>query len=177
MDQGVAGLLGAAVGGAIGVIGTISAAWLTGRGQRRSQHEQWLRQVRRDAYVRFVGCLHRVDRDVALAEAALFSEGEQAPDFWPESVNEAGDALTAVLLEGPDEIYELALQVFHHVQAWLSAIRNARSEPPEARHEAWDPPGMDIGYAIDQFTLAASRILRDPNQGLRPASAREVSPP
>ncbi|MFD8543453.1 hypothetical protein [Streptomyces sp. NPDC059649] len=124
----------------------------------------------------FVGCLHRVDRDVRLAEATLFSDHEQAGDFWPESMNEAGDAITAVMLEGPDEINELALNVFYLVQEWLLAIRLTRIEPPEARQDAWNPPSTDIGYAIDQFTLAASRILRDPNQGLKSASAREVSP-
>ncbi|WP_138430278.1 MULTISPECIES: hypothetical protein [Streptomyces] len=170
MDQGVAGLLGAAVGGAIGVIGTVSAAWLAGRGQRRSQHEQWLRQVRRDAYAHFVACLHRVERVVGeTSNAAL--QGRPVPDGWPEEMTQAGEALSAVMLEGPDEIYELALEVFHLAQEWWYALRYEHGDPSpgDTYH---DYPSTDIGAATEMFLQAASRVLRASDQGLLSAPPR-----
>ncbi|MEU8835183.1 hypothetical protein [Streptomyces sp900116325] len=171
MDQGVAGLLGAAVGGAIGVIGTVSAAWLAGRGQRRSQHEQWLRQVRRDAYVHFVACLHRVGRVVQQTGEAARVEGRPVPDGWPEEMTQASEALSAVMLEGPDEIYELALEVFHLVQEWWYALQYEYRDPsPEDTYH--DYPSTDIGAATEMFLLAASRVLRASDQGLQSAPPR-----
>jgi hypothetical protein len=171
MDQGVAGLLGAAVGGAIGVIGTVSAAWLAGRGQRRSQHEQWLRQVRRDAYVHFVACLHRVERVVQQTDDAARVEGRPVPDGWPEEMMQASEALSAVMLEGPDEIYELALGAFHLAQEWWYALQYEYGNPsPEDTYH--QTPSTDIGAATEMFLQAASRILRASDQGLLPAPPR-----
>jgi hypothetical protein len=170
MDQGVAGLLGAAVGGAIGVIGTVSAAWLAGRGQRRSQHEQWLRQVRRDAYAHFVACLQRVERVVEQTGEAARVEGRPVPR-WPEEMTQAGEALSVVLLEGPDEIYQRALEVFRLAQEWWYAMRYEYGNPsPGDTYHGY--PSTDIGAATEIFLQAASRVLRASDQGLLSAPPR-----
>ncbi|MFE4612680.1 hypothetical protein ACFRK5_30735 [Streptomyces niveus] len=61
MDTGLAGLIGALGGGIIGAAGASVAALITFRGaryqadqQRRATHEQWLRQMRREAYGTFL---------------------------------------------------------------------------------------------------------------------------
>lgn len=54
MDQGAAGIVGAAVGGLVGLVGTLGSARWTGRDQRRNQHEHWRRQQRRDAYAQLL---------------------------------------------------------------------------------------------------------------------------
>ncbi|MFF4054625.1 hypothetical protein ACFYZ0_02375 [Streptomyces sp. NPDC001708] len=171
MDQGVAGLLGAAVGGAIGVIGTVSAAWLAGRGQRRSQHEQWLRQVRRDSYAHFAACIDRVERVVTETGNAARLQGRPVPDGWPEELMQASQALSAVMLEGPDEIYERALGVFHLAQEWWYALQYEFRDPsPGDSH--FREPSTDIGAATEMFLQAASRVLRASDQGLLSAPPR-----
>lgn len=157
--------MGAAVGGAIGVIGTVSAAWLAGRGQRRGQHEQWLRQVRRDAYVHYVACLQRLDRVIQQTGDAARVEGRPVPDRFPEEMEQTSEALSAVMLEGPDEIYERALEVFHLAQMWWNAMEFEHRVPsPEDTYHHY--PSTDIGAATEMFMQSASRVLRASDQGL-----------
>lgn len=61
MDAGVAGLIGALGGGFLGAAGAWGAALIAFRGARyqadrqgNAAHEQWLRQLRRDACLRFI---------------------------------------------------------------------------------------------------------------------------
>ncbi|MEV7523972.1 proline dehydrogenase [Streptomyces sp. NPDC091371] len=74
MDAGLTALLGAAVGS----LTTLGTALLTGRTTARTQHEQWRRQHRRDAYANYLGALH--DRDVAM-DAVLAALRPQSPDL------------------------------------------------------------------------------------------------
>lgn len=60
MDAGLAAVLGAAVGSPA----TLGAAIVNGRAQARTQHDQWRRGHRRDAYAGYLGALH--DRDIAM---------------------------------------------------------------------------------------------------------------
>ncbi|MFI1652384.1 hypothetical protein ACH4XT_36395 [Streptomyces avidinii] len=103
MDSGLAALLGAAVGSAT----TLGAAIVTGRVQARSQHAQWSRQHRRDAYAGYLGALH--DRDIAM-DAVLDALRADAPDL-PDLDEKTGRFVTLarevhraaeiVILEGP----------------------------------------------------------------------------
>ncbi|MFD4869620.1 proline dehydrogenase [Streptomyces sp. NPDC058412] len=113
MDSGLAALLGAAVGSAT----TIAAAIVNGRAQARSQHAQWSRQHRRDAYARYLSALH--DRDIAMNAvlAALRSDQPDLPDIDEKTghfitlAREVHRAVEVVILEGPAPVAEVAERV------------------------------------------------------------------
>ncbi|MFF3247073.1 hypothetical protein ACFYWY_25850 [Streptomyces sp. NPDC002870] len=74
MDAGVAGLIGALGGGIIGATEAWGAALIAFRGgryqadqQRQSAHEQWLRQIRRDAYTSFLTTVGMLAQQLATA--------------------------------------------------------------------------------------------------------------
>ncbi len=99
------------------------------------------------------------------------------PDGLPEEMMQASEALSAVMLEGPDEIYERALGVFHLAQEWWYALQYeyGDSSPGDTYHPT---PSTDIGAATEMFLQAASRVLRASDQGLLSARLeREVSAP
>lgn len=54
MSEGLFTLAGTLLGGLIGAVGTIGAARIAGRDQRRNQYEQWRREVRRNTYGEFI---------------------------------------------------------------------------------------------------------------------------
>ncbi|WP_374776458.1 proline dehydrogenase [Streptomyces sp. NBC_01310] len=108
MDSGLAALVGAAIGSAA----SLGAALVSGRVQARSQHVQWRRQVRREAYTQYLTALH--DRDVALDEV-LRALGPDAhpPHAVEERVREfvrlarqVHRSAEVVLLEGPASVAE-----------------------------------------------------------------------
>ncbi|MFD7750671.1 hypothetical protein [Streptomyces sp. NPDC059757] len=163
MDQGIAGLVGTAIGGTVGVVGTLIAARRTGKEQRRSQHELWRRQVRRDAYSQFI-----TQAQVAIEAGNLASLS--LPRVRAEHVDElqrADDRLWAVrntvMLEGPDIIVESADRVFEVIQGWTSALRGilVNSRPDEARNAlsraTW--AGAEAEVALEAFGKACQTLL------------------
>jgi hypothetical protein len=116
VDAEVAGLVGALGGAAVGAAGAWVAAVITFRGaryqadrQRQAAHEQWLRQIRRDAYAEFllhartgVSLLCGVDRPASPGE---FAEIEAA-------INGMRTAMGALLLEAPENIRNTADAVY-----------------------------------------------------------------
>ncbi|MCX4539250.1 proline dehydrogenase [Streptomyces sp. NBC_01565] len=113
MDSGLAALLGAAVGSAT----TLGAAIVNGRAQARSQHAQWSRQHRRDAYAGYLSALHNRDiaRDAVLD--ALRSDRPDLPDIDEKTgrfitlAREVHRACEIVILEGPAPLAEVAERV------------------------------------------------------------------
>lgn len=93
------------------------------------------------------------------------------PDGWPEEMMQASEALSAVKLEGPDEIYEQALEVFHLAQGWWYALQYHHGDPSPG-DTFHDYPSTDIGAATEMFLEAASRVLRASDQGLLSAPHR-----
>jgi hypothetical protein len=110
MDAGLAALLGAAVGS----LTTLGAAIVNARAQARTQHVQWRRQHRRDAYAAYLSALH--DRDIVMDEILDALQADQ-PDLpaLDETVRhfiararEVHRAAEVVILEGPPSIVEAA---------------------------------------------------------------------
>ncbi|MFI0780317.1 proline dehydrogenase [Streptomyces sp. NPDC021212] len=88
------------------------AASVSGRAQARSQHDQWRRQVRREAYTQYLVALH--DRDVAMDDVLRALDAE-APDqavvegrveAFVALAREVHRAAEVVLLEGPAGVGE-----------------------------------------------------------------------
>ncbi|MER7050794.1 hypothetical protein [Streptomyces sp. NPDC000351] len=125
MDPGIAGLAGTALGGLIGVVGTLGAARLTGRDQKRTQHEHWRRQQRRDAYGQLLSQASELIRMGSNALNAYTDNGPQTSDLareFDEAVNGIDTAVSVVSLEGPPEAALAALELAGELYSWTNGM-------------------------------------------------------
>ncbi|MFE7276718.1 proline dehydrogenase [Streptomyces sp. NPDC057623] len=168
MDAGLAALLGAAVGS----LATLGAAIVNGRAQARSQHDQWRRQYRRDAYASYLSALH--DRDIAMDAIldALRSDEPDLPDVEEKIrrfvmlAREVHRAVEVVILEGPASVVEVAERVTHtssdlsQVMRRMTEDARARDTTRKAEDSALAAERERILYqAVKDFRIAASRTL------------------
>ncbi|WP_199896889.1 hypothetical protein [Streptomyces niger] len=165
MSEGAFTLAGAVVGGLIGVVGTIGAARLTGRDQRRNQHEQWRREVRRDAYSAFITRATQALRIGTVAhESAQRSEAEVTSliDDLETAAALAEEAASLVALEGPQEIGNLTTNISFRLDLWHRLLRVAYDGPVERRGESWDRARSASDEAeelLEQFTELCRSLL------------------
>ncbi|MFB7180390.1 proline dehydrogenase [Streptomyces sp. NPDC056257] len=168
MDSGLAALLGAAVGSAT----TLGAAIVNTRAQARSQHAQWSRQHRRDAYARYLSALH--DRDLAMDAVldALRSDEPDLPDIDEKTgrfvtlAREVHRACEVVILEGPSSLAEVAERVAD-ASSDLSRIMRRMVENAHAgntTHKAEDSAlaaerERILYQAVKDFRLAARGVI------------------
>lgn len=114
MDAGLAGLIGAAIGGLLGAGGAISAAAISGNRQFRSNVAQMQREARRAAYIRAVAVLgerlHVFDQVADDFRRSLRQPDRLDPSIggtWIDQCNQAHEnaewrhVQAAVQLEGP----------------------------------------------------------------------------
>ncbi|MET7903436.1 proline dehydrogenase [Streptomyces sp. NPDC005336] len=168
MDAGLAALLGAAVGSAA----TLGAAIVNGRAQARSQHDQWRRQHRRDAYAKYLSALH--DRDITM-DAILSALQPEEPNLHDvdEKVTrfitlarEVHRAVEVVTLEGPPSVTEAAEHVTHASsnlsQVMRRMVNNARAgdSTQKAADSALATEREQLLYqSVKDFRLAARDTL------------------
>ncbi|WP_274558083.1 hypothetical protein [Streptomyces spiramyceticus] len=128
MDAGGVALVGAiagVVGAAVGAGGAVTAARAAGR----QQGLQWRRQIRRDAYVAYLGGVHDLYRrlDVLAKKARTAADQE----FWEEVsqartlVSECEKLRLVVALEGTGDVNESALELWCALSEWFKEIRRA----------------------------------------------------
>ncbi|MER6252545.1 proline dehydrogenase [Streptomyces sp. NPDC001584] len=168
MDSGLAALLGAAVGSAT----TLGAAIVNGRAQARSQHAQWSRQHRRDAYAGYLGALH--DRDIAMdavldvlrADAPDLSDLDEKTGRFVALAREVHRAAEIVILEGPAPLAEVAERVTHasgglsHVMRRMAQDARAGEVTRKAEDTALAAERQRILYqAVKDFRLAARSAI------------------
>ncbi|MEU7576717.1 proline dehydrogenase [Streptomyces sp. NPDC041068] len=168
MDAGLAALLGAAVGS----LATLGAAVVNGRTQARSQHDQWRRQHRRDAYASYLSSLH--DRDIAMDAVldALRSDDPDLPNVdekirhFVTLAREVHRAVEVVVLEGPDPLVAAAERITHasndlsHVMRQMAENARAGDTTHKAEAAALANERERFLYqAIKNFRLAASSTL------------------
>ncbi|MEU0171341.1 proline dehydrogenase [Streptomyces iakyrus] len=168
MDAGLAALLGAAVGS----LATLGAAIVNGRAQARSQHDQWRRQHRRDAYTSYLSALH--DRDIAMDAIldALRSDDPDLPDVdekirrFITLAREVHRAVEVVILEGPAPLAEVAGRVaqassdLSHVMRRMAENARAGDTTRRAEDTALAAERERILYqAVKDFRLAARSAL------------------
>ncbi|MDT9688841.1 proline dehydrogenase [Streptomyces sp. P9(2023)] len=168
MDSGLAALLGAAVGSAA----TLGAAIVNGRAQARSQHAQWSRQRRRDAYAGYLSALH--DRDITM-DAVLDALRSDHPDLadvderiarfvtLAREVHRAGEV---VILEGPARLAEVAERVANasgdlsHVMRRMAENAHAGNTTRKAEDTALAAERERTLYeAVKDFRLAARGVI------------------
>ncbi|MFD3971417.1 proline dehydrogenase [Streptomyces cyaneofuscatus] len=168
MDSGLAALLGAT----IGCVATLGAAIVSGRVQARSQHTQWSRQHRRDAYARYLSALH--DRDIAMDAVldALRSDRPDMPgldertDRFVSLAREVHRACEVVILEGPESVADAAERVAGASrdlsQVARRMVENARAgdTADKAEHMVLAAERERTLYqAVKDFRLAARSTL------------------
>ncbi|MER5763539.1 proline dehydrogenase [Streptomyces sp. NPDC002082] len=168
MDSGLAALLGAAVGS----VTTLGAAFVNGRAQARSQHAQWRRQHRRDAYAGYLGALH--DRDIAM-DAVLDALRSDRPDLadvdektsrFVMLAREVHRACEVVVLEGPASLADVADRVAK-ASGDLSHVMRRMAENARAgitTHRAEDTAlaaerERALYQAVKDFRLAAGNVI------------------
>ncbi|MEU5611699.1 hypothetical protein ACI2L4_28275 [Streptomyces sparsogenes] len=152
MDQGIAAVLGAAVG----VAGTTLASLLAGRNQAAAEQAHWRRQSRRDAYAAFIEASEHVHDHAEQAHRFL---DQDAPDVGAAEthiaqargyVDELDRKNSLVLLEGPHEVADAAQEINNCVEAWVDAL------------EAWSrclTEGLDIEGAKEAASTARDEGL------------------
>ncbi|MEV5354509.1 hypothetical protein [Streptomyces sp. NPDC052693] len=174
MDQGIAGLAGAALGGLIGVVGTLAAARMTGRDQRRTQHEHWRRQQQRDAYSQLVTLTtEAISKGTEATDAYVDRESsaESLSEQFSEAVRQTDKAESLVILEGPEEAASAAMELTSSLRVWANvlglclAIDNGTyvpmsGEPPLDASDLDPEERKEKTYQhSDEFILTCRRLL------------------
>ncbi|MEE1829489.1 hypothetical protein [Streptomyces sp. SP17KL33] len=160
MDQGIAALLGAAVG----VLGTVSASAISGwssRQQIRTQsivdHAQWRRQARRDAYSAFLAPAHETRNSLKRAARALIDDADVEVAHHQlqaahDSLGEVQGAWAALAIEGPESVEQAANGVktaLHSMHTTLLAWRDSPEYPQNVKF---------VERHAVEVTLVAERI-------------------
>lgn len=128
MEPETVAALTAIVGTCTGMLGALGAARLNGTMQRRSQHEHWRRDGRRQAYAAFVEAAVEYGEAIGTVQA---NGGVPANHHGPEAaalcrrVDEMrpamSKALALVLVEGPESVARAAHQAVRTMTAWACA--------------------------------------------------------
>jgi Lhr-like helicase len=168
MDAGLAALLGAAVGS----LTTLGAAIVNARAQARTQHVQWRRQHRRDAYAAYLGALH--DRDIVMDEIldALRADEPDLPALdetvrhFIARAREVHRAAEVVILEGPPSIVDAADRIAQASsdlsEVMRHMVRNAHAADTmdRAQHSATAKAReRQLYQAVKEFHVQARSIL------------------
>lgn len=117
--------LAAIVGTCSGMVGALGAARLNGTMQRRSQHEHWRRDGRRQAYAAFVEAAVNYGEAIGTVQAYAgvndIHPGPEATELCrrvDEMRPAASKALALVLVEGPEDAARAAHQAVRTLTAW-----------------------------------------------------------
>ncbi|MFD5010120.1 hypothetical protein [Streptomyces chartreusis] len=140
MDQGLAAVLGGAVGalGAslVGALAFWQARWVT-RQQLIGANAQWRRQVQRETYGLFATEYLKASQFLLRTGRATldreYSEADLAglAGTFDEHLHSLLAAMTTVGLEGPEELFDHANDAIDAVTAWWRAISDAARELAE----------------------------------------------
>ncbi|MFC8142971.1 hypothetical protein ACFUKV_14675 [Streptomyces paradoxus] len=173
MDQGLAAVLGSAVG----VLGTSMAAslafwqgrWVT-RQQLSGANSQWRRQVQREAYGAFMTQYMKASR--FLVETATATKSRQYTEADLDGLTSAirehrGElmsAMVAVKLEGPPELGDLAQEALGAITEWWASIYQlARALAEDANSDdqerALRGAEQEAGRQMGRFTASAQDHL------------------
>ncbi|MCX4856602.1 hypothetical protein [Streptomyces canus] len=149
MDAALVGLVGALGGGVIGAAGAWGAALIAFRAARyqadiqaKSNHEQWLRQVRRDVYVTFLIKARRgldgpfqevLDRDQTIGFVGIESDELDALIAQcTAAYDEIEEAEAAISLEAPPELVRTARDFVEDLSDLVHGLRLIALSPSTA---------------------------------------------
>ncbi|MDI3101821.1 hypothetical protein QJ054_32780 [Streptomyces sp. AN-3] len=136
VDAGTAGLIGALGGGFIGAMGAWGAALIAFKGARyqadrqsNAAHEQWLRQHRRDAYLRFIGDARAARSELAQLSAPWARDLEPALEQFRSTWGRLQESFDALELEAPKELLLPAKAVLNAAGTHTLAIALRMADP------------------------------------------------
>jgi hypothetical protein len=136
VDAAIAGLVGALGGGLLGATGAWGAALIAFRGaryqadqQRESARDQWLRQIRRDAYTQFITAAQQIHQTLAhLHDADTPARHEELRRQVNQQIHALHHAKTVMQLEAPSHIATHADQI---TNVAITTSHGFRQEPPD----------------------------------------------
>ncbi|MFF3359250.1 hypothetical protein ACFYWN_43270 [Streptomyces sp. NPDC002917] len=158
MDPTKAGLIGALGGGALGAAGAWVAALIAFRGSRyqtdaqiKSTHAQWLRQIRRDTYDKYMAvgteAQSHWERMVKLRLDPLTAPSTLSP--LTDGVDGIQERLLAALagveLEAPPEVRQIAMDHYMMLVSTLRAAKDWPSDAPPTEEEKEETLARVIG--------------------------------
>jgi hypothetical protein len=160
---GVAGLVGAGIGGAGAVWGaaiggrrTVEAAERQAQRAAAAEHQHWLRQQRYEAYQALT----------LLVEEAMSGPTPTAADVL-ETTSRVRAAVSAVAVLGPNEVSNAAVAMLDPFSDRLVSLRTQGAAGggrlPNATPAPWDPATLDqlrASYAV--YRLAARSFFNEP---------------
>ncbi|MDF3300195.1 hypothetical protein [Streptomyces tropicalis] len=174
MDQGLAAVLGAAVG-VVGTLGTACFTYLATRQQTRDrervEHGQWLRQQRQQAYENFLIAYDRFAAAATAVEDALQGPRTEGYEDYVAALKDAmdafGSARVRVAVAGPHfasqsagRIAVLFSQTLKSLQAWGEAQASG-GDVSETSSQLHDVQGR-VQLAYRDFVRDARSILETP---------------
>ncbi|WP_143051602.1 MULTISPECIES: hypothetical protein [unclassified Streptomyces] len=163
-DVAIVGAAAAVFGALLGAGGAVMAATVTAQGQKNSQHAQWRRQIRREAYanlmtltVDFSVALWALETQVKDYQAQRSSLSSRRRRLRAAQIQEKLDAATAayhrvnsahsvVDLEGPNDVIYPAGALMRAVREGMEAARAraTRENENDFRSRRGIPPSEDI---------------------------------
>ncbi|GAA2582768.1 hypothetical protein [Streptomyces tubercidicus] len=179
MDEGIAALVGAAVGAAATTIGAelaFGGAIRQARIQARAEHAQWRRQVRREAFLVFhalIDDVYNKNWDV-LEDMSL--QGVLTPAHVPITLHESRRvanevmerirrARGAIQVEGPRSMYQLArqLDLLAHTILDEVAVLQSKESPEIESIRRTDQWLRTLQSGAEGFLDAAAKVLDNPD--------------
>ncbi|MEV6121363.1 hypothetical protein AB0M23_12655 [Streptomyces sp. NPDC052077] len=173
MDAGVAGLVGALGGAALGAGGAWGAAIIALKGARyqadtqaKSAHDQWLREMRRESYTRFA----EAARAAKYLEMIMWEAGgdlsrvQQLAGDMGERQRNLTTAAADVELIAPKEAAKLARQISLSLHARFLARDGALADDPD-RMRSFTPIHIDLETKIANFVALSQRALQGTPSG------------
>lgn len=171
MDAAIAGLLGAG----IGVVGTLSTAFVTGHLAGRNQYKQWQYENRRAAYSELIGKINDLYHlAVAVTDAATGVGLYPVPDDTAVLVDEmqqvaraVRSALPAVMMVGADEVSQLSREIHQNLPGATSDVAlSLRFSEPDMTPELRD--------TLTRVILGGRQILFNWSRDLVEATRRDL---
>ncbi|MEV5432429.1 hypothetical protein [Streptomyces sp. NPDC052701] len=175
MDQGIAAVLGAAVGvlGTLGTaVATYGAASRQARDQAKATHAQRLRDERREAYLSFLEGVTHVEKALQMIEPLVVSGDPAGINqlALSDAIGHLQAAETAytlhyrkVQLAGPAKVAESALQVWEAVASFYTGMRsNATAPLSQENARRILTLAKKVAAADAEFLKQARGILEEP---------------
>lgn len=165
------------LGGLLGAGGTLGSAWIAGRLQSSSQHGQWRREGRREAYSTFIAAVIALQEKIEAWTFAIFEQfgGDYVHKAHAEieaCVSAIRSAVPVVAVEGPVKVADLAVELGCHVQDVAIQAQRIMDEGPDNNwglptkvgDKVPDAPRLpkarsEVSRCLDEFIVSARNAL------------------
>ncbi|GGV69192.1 hypothetical protein GCM10010277_79190 [Streptomyces longisporoflavus] len=153
------GAVAALLGTIIGAAGAILAALAGGRVQLRGQHQQWRREMRRDAYANYLGAANEFAEAIIAVIVGRLADSGPEPDEYEHFEASAemrtarsteSDAYSLLRLEGARAVVDAAARTHDALRHWAWRTQ-----------EYWNPEVTDTAISITGIPRQFMQPLTD----------------